>query len=149
MNSTPESGSGRTKSPVEVAQYLWEEYSYRHDLIWRLLFRVTAAATALSIAPFGIENLVVRQVGLWVAFLPVLAVLLVVGSSPLFYTELRRFHRIKDYYRRFQNEVVGEQVHDPRTKDLFDWLVPLYMGILFILSLIVALLVWFEWYPSL
>jgi hypothetical protein len=150
LSPTPQSGlEGESTSRVEIAQYLWGEYAYRHDLIWRLLFRVTTVATALSIAPFGIENLVVQQVGLWVAFLPVLAVLLVVGSSPLFHTELRRFHRIKDYYRRFQNEVVGEQVHDPRTKDLFDWLIPLYLAILFILSSIVALLVWFDWYPSL
>jgi hypothetical protein len=149
MDSTPESGyGGESKPPVEIAQYLWEEYRYRHDLIWRLLFRVTAVATTLSIAPFGIEDLVAKQVGMWIAFLPVLAVLMVVGSVPLFSTELRRFHTVKDFYRKAQNEVVGEQVHDPRTRDLFDWLIPLYLRILFILSLVVALLVWFEWYPS-
>ena len=29
---------------LELAKYLWEEFKYRHDLIWRLLFRVTAVA---------------------------------------------------------------------------------------------------------
>jgi hypothetical protein len=177
MDSTPKSGAGgESESRVAVAQYLWEEYRYRHDLIWRLLFRVTAVATTLSIAPFGIEDLVREKVGLWVAFLPVLAVLLVVGSAPLFSTELHRFHKVKDFYREVQSEVVGQQAHDSRPElfnwliplyrriyrkaqndvvggqvhasrpDLFDWLIPLYLSILLILSLIVTLLVWFKWY---
>jgi hypothetical protein len=117
-------------------------------LIWRLLFKVTAVATTLSIAPFGIEDLVVRKVGLWIAFLPVLAVVMVVGSWPLFRAELHRFQEVKDVTRTTQNKVVEERVHDERG-DVFDWLIPLYLSILFVLSLIVALLVWFKWYPSL
>jgi hypothetical protein len=35
----------------EVATYLWQEYQYRHDLVWQLTFRVTAVATLLLIAP--------------------------------------------------------------------------------------------------
>jgi hypothetical protein len=149
MDPTPKpSPVGESKPTVEVAQYLWEEYSYRHDLIWRLLFKVTAVATTLSIAPFGIEDLVVRKVGLWIAFLPVLAVVMVVGSWPLFRAELHRFQEVKDVTRTTQNKVVEERVHDERG-DVFDWLIPLYLSILFVLSLIVALLVWFKWYPSL
>jgi hypothetical protein len=41
---------------VELAKYLWEEYRYRHALIWRLLFRTTAVAALLSIAPFTIDD---------------------------------------------------------------------------------------------
>jgi hypothetical protein len=36
----------------EAAAHLWDEYSYRHDMIWKLVFRVTAVATAVAIAPF-------------------------------------------------------------------------------------------------
>jgi hypothetical protein len=149
MDSRRESGSGaESDSRVLVAQYFWEEYKYRHDLIWRLLFRVTGVAVALSIAPFGIEELVVRQVGRWVAFLPVVAVLMIVGSFPLFRTERRLFREVLDFYRKSQNKVLDEQVHIPKPS-LFDWLVPLYLGILLSLSLIVSWLVWFKWYPSL
>jgi hypothetical protein len=149
MDSTSKSGPvGQSKPTVEVAQYLWEEYSYRHDLIWRLLFKVTAVVTTLSIAPFGIEDLVVRKVGLWIAFLPVLAVVMVVGSWPLLRAELRLFQEVKDVTRTTQNKVVKEQVHDEHG-DVFNRLIPWYLSILFVYSLIVALLVWFKWYPSL
>ena len=33
----------------EATAILWDEYSYRHDMIWKLVFRVTAVATALAI----------------------------------------------------------------------------------------------------
>jgi hypothetical protein len=105
LDSKPQSGHGQgSTSRVEVAQYLWQESAYRHDLIWRLLFRVTAVATTLAIAPFGVENLVARQVGLWIAFLPVLAVLMVVGSWPLVHTEVRRFQEVKGFTRKVQDE---------------------------------------------
>ena len=37
---------------------LWEEYSYRHSLIWRVVFQTTAAVVALSIVPYleGAKN---------------------------------------------------------------------------------------------
>jgi hypothetical protein len=73
---------------------------------------------------------------------------MVVGSWPLLHTEVRRFQEVKGFTRKVQDEVVGEQVH-PRGWDQFDRLIPLYLPILFILSLIVALVVWLDWYPSL
>ncbi len=48
---------------LERAKYLWEEYRYRHDLIWRLLFRMTAVAVLLSIAPFTIDELAAKKAG--------------------------------------------------------------------------------------
>src|SRR5688500_17832838 len=111
MGSGRESGAGaESDSRVLAAQYFWEEYKYRHDLIWRLLFRVTAVATALSIAPFGIEELVV-SLGRWVTALPFLAFLMILGSVPLFVTELRLFREILRFYRQSQYEVSNKQVH--------------------------------------
>ena len=45
----------RAKSPddeLELDEYLREEYTFRHDLIRRLLFWVTAVAALVSIVPF-------------------------------------------------------------------------------------------------
>ena len=36
---------------LDRANYLWEEYKYRHYLIWKLLFRVTFVAVVLTITP--------------------------------------------------------------------------------------------------
>ena len=79
---------------VEVDKYLWEEFRYRHDLIWRLLFRVTTVAVLLSIAPFTIDDLVRRNVGSWVNALPALALALVLGSWPMLVLEFRLFRPV-------------------------------------------------------
>jgi hypothetical protein len=65
---------------LEVAKYLWEEYKYRHDLIWRLLFRITAVATLLSIVPFTISDKAESRAHDLVKYLPVLAAGLVLAS---------------------------------------------------------------------
>jgi len=36
---------------VDLAKFICEDCHYRHDLIWRLLFRMTTVAAVLSIAP--------------------------------------------------------------------------------------------------
>ena len=83
-----EAGVSEAFTPrVELASYLWEEYRYRHDLIWRLLFRMTTAVAVLSIAPFTIDDLVKAQTGPWIRALPVLAIL--VGSGRLGNTRVR------------------------------------------------------------
>lgn len=49
---------------------MWEEYSYRHDHVWRLVFQLTAAAVALSIVPYlegSGRSGVLRLVPPWVA----------------------------------------------------------------------------------
>jgi hypothetical protein len=155
MGSTQEPGSGgEEQAPVMLAQYFWEEFKYRHDLVWRLLFKVTTAAIALSIAPFAIEEFIARQVEPWARSLPFLAAALVLGSVPLFLTEIRLLNEVLEFHLKSQNrllsvlEVTNEWVHDPEKRKLFDWLVPLYLIILFLASLIVGGIVVCGWDPS-
>jgi hypothetical protein len=146
---TGSSSLGQSSAGVELTKLLWEEYRYRHDLIWRLLFRVTAVATALSIAPFGIENLVKSDVGFWVTLLPVLAVLTLLGSGLIIRSENRRFGEVKKLYRAALDQAVGEEAHPGPKKDLFEWFLFPYLGCLLILGLVIVVLVWLVWYPSL
>ena len=37
---------------LELAKYLWEEYRYRHDLIWRLLFQGYGSGGPALDSPF-------------------------------------------------------------------------------------------------
>jgi hypothetical protein len=155
MDSTQKSSSGGgPDARVLVAQYFWEEFKYRHDLVWRLLFKVTTAAIALSIAPFAIKELVARQVEPWVRSLPFLAAVLVLGSAPLFGTEIRLLNEVLKFHEESQNrllpllEVPDKWVHKPGRKGLFDWLVPLYLYLLFLASLTIGGLVISKWDPS-
>jgi hypothetical protein len=126
---------------VELAKYLWEEYRYRHDLIWRLLFRMTGVAVLLSIAPFTIDDLANERTRGWVDALPALALALVVSSWIVLAFELRLFTPIDGEYTAAQNTAVGRAVRG-ETPKVFKWVVYLYPGVLLALLIVVALVAW-------
>jgi hypothetical protein len=65
--------------PVEEAKLLWDEYKYRHELCWRLIFQITTAVVALLVIPY-IQPTITNLVGLWILALPLLAIILVAFS---------------------------------------------------------------------
>ena len=91
---------------VEVASYLWQEYSYRHDMIWKLAFRVTAVAAALLIAPFLADESVQERVENGLVALPILAVVVILAGLFVLRSELERFDQIKRAYRQAQNDAL-------------------------------------------
>jgi hypothetical protein len=143
-NSTPQ------LAEVERAKYLWEEYRYRHDLIWRLGFRMTAVAVLLSIAPFTIDDLAEERAGGWVDALPAIALALVAISWLVLQFELSLFNPIDRHYTAAQDKAVGKHVRDKVQRifvwevraDVFVWVVRVYPIVLFFLLLFVALVAW-------
>jgi hypothetical protein len=113
----PREGSDDPQA-VQVAQYLWEEYRYRHDLVWRLVFRVTAVATALLIAPFLADKSVQNVLGEWLLCLPLLAIAVILTGFYVLPRELELLRKIRDAYREVQNQVLHHlepqwTPHDP------------------------------------
>jgi len=135
--------AGSQYDSVELAKYLWEEYKYRHDLIWRLMFRVTGVAVLLSIVPFTIDDLVKDEAGVWVEFLPALAIALVLASWPLLWAEFRLFRPIDKQYVEVQQDAVGKSLREHRKIDSFKWIVLLGPLVMVILTAIVGCIVWF------
>jgi hypothetical protein len=128
---------------LELAKYLWEEYRYRHDLIWKLLFRVTAVAALLSIAPFTISDTAGQKAGFLVNFLPGLAIGLVIASWVVLVVELRLFRPIDRQYVRAQDSVLGEPVRKAvKRACMFERVVFLYPGVLLLLTIAVGCYAW-------
>jgi hypothetical protein len=92
--------------PVHVVAYLWEEYRYRHDLVWQLVFRVTAVATILLITPFIVGKLVQQVLGYWLLLLPTLAIAEILVGYYVLLCELDLLDRIRDAYRFAQNDAL-------------------------------------------
>jgi hypothetical protein len=105
LGETPATISDRRV--IEMAASLWEEYSYRHDLIWKMVFRITAVATALAIAPFLLNERAQHIVGGWLALLPALSVLIVVLGLLALPSEFAALDRIKRIYQWSQDKVFG------------------------------------------
>jgi uncharacterized iron-regulated membrane protein len=98
------------RKSVEVLSYLWVEYQYRHDMVWKLAFRITAVAAALLIAPFLADQSVPEAVRYGLAGLPFLAIVVIAGGLFTLQSELGRLDLIREAYRAAQKEVLGPYV---------------------------------------
>jgi hypothetical protein len=108
---------------------LWDEYKYRHDLIWRVTFQVTAAGVIIGISPY-LNETVIDALEWWLLALPILALVLVGAAYIVIDDEITLFGKIKDEYRFLQKECFEIEHETSR----FEWLVRLYLGALFVLG---------------
>jgi hypothetical protein len=130
---------------LQKCQYLWDEYKYRHDLIWQRIFRFTTAVVLISIIPY-VQQQIASLLDIGILIAPVLATLLAVFVRIVIRNELEVFRRIKTAYRRQQNKLLDDDLkHDRDENGRFEWLVLLYLAILGVLSVVnvgIAALVW-------
>jgi hypothetical protein len=142
--TSPERAVGeRSEHDVERAALLWQEYSYRHDLIWRLLFRSTSVAVLLAIAPFTIGDLTQQRIGSWIKILPMLALVLVAGSTLLLRLEFKLFMPVVLRYDQLQRSVLGvrrPRERDPNRPDFFKLAVFWWQAALFLAACVAAIL---------
>ena len=128
---------------------MWEEYKYRHDLIWQRIFRFTTAVVLISLIPY-IQQDIARLLDVGILIAPVLATLLAVFVSVVIRNELDLFRKIKTAYWRQQNKLLDQDLkHDPDEESPFARLVLSYLRILEVLSLANGLIAWLVWLPKL
>ena len=89
---------------LELATYLWNEYQYRHDLVWRLVFRLTAAVVVLGIIPYT-QGKVIDQIGMWIIVSPISGVALAIIWSRRLKSELKHLHYIRGLYKPLQDSL--------------------------------------------
>ncbi len=97
---------------LEEAQFLWDEYKYRHELCWKLIFQVTTAVVAILVIPY-IRLDITKSVGLWILALPCLAIILVVFAKSRLTRELEILAKIRTAHRERQ----GQKHHIAWTSD--------------------------------
>lgn len=134
--------------PLKQCEYFWEEYKYRHDLIWQRIFRFTTAVVLISIIPY-VQQDIARLLDTWILIAPLLATILSGFVFIFMRNELKLFEKIKTAYRRQQNKLLDNDLkHDLNKKSYFDRLVLLYLGSLTALSFANGLIAWLVWLPK-
>ena len=83
--------------------YLWDEYQYRHDLVWRVALRLSFVVAFLSVIPWVNDSLTMK-IGRLMLVLPGLSVVLAILGSAVIVNEYRLLLMIKDAYRRLQGD---------------------------------------------
>jgi len=114
---------------LEYCKYLWEEYRYRHDLVWQRIFRFTTAVVLISIIPY-VQPKIAGLLGPWILIAPLLATILAGFVLVVMQNELKLLERIKKAYRRQQNKLLDDDLqHDLDKKSYFSRYVLLYLGV--------------------
>lgn len=133
---------------LKERHHLWEEYEYRHDLIWQRIFRFTTAVVLISIIAY-VQQDIVRLLGNWILIAPLLASVLAGFVLLVMWNELELFGRIKEAYRRQQNELLDDDLkHELNEKSNFRLLVLIYLASLVLLSVINGFIVFYIWIPK-
>jgi L-rhamnose mutarotase len=130
---------------IEKLRSLWEEYKYRHDLVWRVIFQLTAAIVILSVIPYVNPDIV--KIMKWgILGVPLLSIALIVFSFLLINNEMDLFQEIKDEYRRQQKALFPDIKHRVGCFNFRD-LVTFFFTSIFLLSLANLIVIGFVWIP--
>jgi hypothetical protein len=127
------------------ADHLWNEYQYRHDLVWNLVFRLTAAVVVLSIIPYTQETVVSKIHG-WILAPPILGVGLAVFGLLRVDRELRQLNHVRNLYRPLQDSLFYD-FHKGKTS-WFGAFVRTYIIVLIMLAALNILFIWGCWMPE-
>jgi lysylphosphatidylglycerol synthetase-like protein (DUF2156 family) len=136
------------ESTVQTLSYLLDEYKYRHDLIWRLLFQITLVVVVLSYVPYlqyGTGS-VATTFGAVVLTLPALAAIiagysirLMAGEFDLFWTVVVPYHLLQKYCfdKTFaEHPEVKPFVPDKKEHDRFRRFVVTFLWVLLVLAVL-------------
>ena len=83
------------------AEFLWNEYKYRHELIWKLIFQITTAVIAISIVPYISDMTIVKSLNNYIVALPIIGVGLTVFGWFRIRKEIDIMNRVKAKHRKF------------------------------------------------
>jgi hypothetical protein len=127
---------------IEKAKLLWDEYKYRHEHCWKLVFQITAAVVIISIIPY-IKVDIATSLRYWIVSLPALGTVLTLFSMCRLRRELHILGKITRRHRELQRDLQG--IEHVESHSTFSRDVQLYFGVLTIvgaINIIVIVLVW-------
>ena len=131
---------------LEKAKFLWEEYKYRHEHCWKLIFQITAAIVILSIVPYT-DTDIAKSLGYWIVSLPALGIVLAVFSLLRMSKELKVLDSIKNKHRVLQQGLFN--IDYKNSTSTFSRDVKIYLLGLLLLSIIDIVAIIFVWIPKL
>ena len=136
----------RANDKFEEFKFLWEEYKYRHELCWKLIFQITAAVVIILIIPYT-QPKIAGAIKYWIVTLPAIAIILLIFSFIRLSKELGLLHKIRTKYRELQNQVYNI-IHCPED-DTFKYHVNLYLIGLTLACIADVIAIIFFWIPYL
>lgn len=118
----------------ELASITWDEYKYRHELCWNLIFKITLITTTLSIIPY-LNNNIIEKAEPIVFFTPLIGIAVAIFGRIRLLKEINLLDIIRDAHREIQIARFKKEIHfdNPTT---FTAHVKMYMNALILLTII-------------
>jgi hypothetical protein len=131
---------------ITLAQHLWNEYQHRHNLIWNLVFRLTAAVVVLGAIPYT-QLEVMTWIGWWILAPPILGVALALFGWRRIRHELKMLDHVRLLYWDLQDSLFYE-FYETEVRNTFSVYVQIYIVFLTALAVINILLIAACWLPN-
>jgi hypothetical protein len=126
---------------------IWDEYKYRHDLCWRLVFQITTAVVVISVVPY-IQQDVASTLQGWIIALPVIGIFLALLGLARLRKELDLLRKVTMKHRELLERNYSGLSYSPE-KDSFRRDVLAYMLSLVLLGAANVVVISAVWLPRL
>jgi hypothetical protein len=143
--SNDQSSDNKTQNgsvAIESAKLIWDEYKYRHEHCWKLIFQITIAVVIISIIPYSQVH-VGERLKEWIVILPLVGCALTVFGLVRLNREMKILDKLRARHREIQSELHG--IEHGKEAGLFSRHVHSYLGFMLILEVvntIVLLCLW-------
>ena len=100
---------------LELDKLVWDEYKYRHELCWNLLFKITIAVATLSVIPYLDEKIfpAARPIALLTTLI---AILLAIAGLRRLNSELKHLDTVRARHKVLQKELFPKEPSDDDRK---------------------------------
>ena len=127
---------------IESAKLIWDEYKYRHEHCWKLIFQVTIAVVIISIIPYSQVH-VGERLREWILLLPLVGCALTAFGLAQLNGEMKILDKLRTRHRKTHSEL--HLIEYGEDTDLFSRHVHMYLGFILILEIVNAIVLLFLW----
>lgn len=131
-----------TSVAIESAKLIWDEYKYRHEHCWKLIFQITIAVVIISIIPYSQVH-VGERLKEWILILPSVGFALTMFGLARLNGEMKILDQLRVRHREVQKELQG--IEHGKEVGLFSRHVHWYLGFMLILEVINAVVLICLW----
>ena len=131
-----------TSGAIESAKLIWDEYKYRHEHCWKLIFQITIAVVIISIIPYSQVH-VGQRLREWIVLLPIVGGALTVFGLARLNGEMKILDKLRTKHRKTQNELHGIEYGEEDV--LFTRHVHMYLGFILMLEIVNAIVLLCLW----
>ena len=135
-------------SGADKLSALWEEYRYRHDLVWRILVTSAILVTTLSIIPYTSSE-VAQAYKNWILLAPLGSLIAVILSAKVLEREVELMDAVYKKYDAISNELLEIDHKLQHGKSRFSTKVVLLLFLGLMISIGNAILIKWLWLPHL